>query len=93
MSDTYDVTIRVSVEFESAAEMAGWLERTVVNEMEKQDWMGGCVVIFRGEDNHMMMFQDGQGASQGGFILPHGLYQMDDREDEPYVPLRESAKA
>ena len=32
---SYDVTVRIPVEFDSAAEMAGWLERTVVNEMKK----------------------------------------------------------
>ena len=83
---TYDVTVRLPVGFESAAEMAGWLERTVVNGMDEQDWVGGCVVIFRDSDRQMVSFQDGHGTSKGGFMLPHDLYQMDDREDEPYIP-------
>ena len=80
---TYDVTVRIPVGFDSAAEMAMWLERIVVYGMEEKDWTGGCVVIFRDSDGQMVSFQDGDGISEGGFILPHSLYQVDDREDEP----------
>ena len=81
--NTYDVTVRIPVGFDSAAEMAGWLERTVMNEMEEQDWTGGCAVFFRDQNNHMMMFQDGQGTSQDGFVLPHGL--LDERESRGFT--------
>ncbi len=80
---TYDVTVRIPVMFDSPAEMASWLERVVVNGMEEKDWTGDCAVIFRDGDGQMVSFQDGHGISEGGFILPHSLYQMDDREDEP----------
>ena len=72
MAGTYDVTVRMPVGFESAAEMAGWLERTVTNAMEKQGWIGGCVVIFL-SDHGVVMFQDGKGVKESGFVLPHGL--------------------
>ena len=83
---TYDVTVRIPVEFDSATDMATWLERVVINGMEEKDWTGGCVVIFRDGDGQMVSFQDGHGIGEEGFILPHSLYQMDDCEDEPYAP-------
>jgi len=61
MADTYTVAVRMPVAFESAAEMAGWVERAICNEMAKCNWTGGCYVIWRDDKGKLQGFTSGQG--------------------------------
>ena len=61
--DTYTVAVRVPVAFESAAEMAGWVERAIVSEMERKGWTGGAYVLWRDEQGVLHGFLDGEGGS------------------------------
>lgn len=72
MADIYDVTVRVPVGFESAAEMAGWVQVAVTEAMWRKNWTGEAVVLFRKEDGPIVMFHNGLVDPYDG-VLPHGL--------------------
>ena len=73
MSGTYDVTVRVPVGFESAAEMAGWVQAAISEAMWQKNWTGEAAVLFRKDDNGpIIMFHQGIVDPYDG-VLPHGL--------------------
>ena len=87
MADLYDVTVRIPVAFESAAEMAGWVNGAIEEAMAKQDWSGGCAVLYRREPNGpIVMFHQGLIDPYDG-ALPHGLASTGaERADPPEGP-------
>lgn len=58
------------VEFNSGAEMAGWVERAITQAMEAQGWVGGCKVFFRGADCELYGFRDGEGVERIPSVVP-----------------------
>ena len=70
MADTFTVAVRVPMEFGSAAEMAGWLERGVAGYMKRCKYVGTPYVLFRDEKGRLCGFMDGE-----------GLTYLDDQDD------------
>ena len=62
-TDTYTVAVRVPVEFEAAAGLAGWIERAVSFYMKECGYAGTPYVLFRDEDGRLCGFMDGEGMS------------------------------
>lgn len=58
----YEVAVRMPVPFESAAFMAGWLERAVTDAMRQSGYIGSPVVIWSDPNGKRMAFHNGDGA-------------------------------
>lgn len=72
------VAVRIPVQFDSGAAMAGWIERAICDAMERSGWVGGCAVFFDGEDGQLKGYRDGEGiwdaspAAIGNLLLAAG---------------------
>lgn len=73
--DLHDVTVRLPVQFESAAAMAGFVNSVMDEAMARKGWSGGCAVLFRkNDDDAIVMFHEGLHEPYEG-KLPHGLVE------------------
>lgn len=70
---THDVTVRIPVQFESAAEAAGFIERAVSNALKDAGYSGSAFVIWREQPSgQMWCFLDGEGGAEYEGVPPHG---------------------
>lgn len=68
-----DVTVRIPVGFDNAAEAAGFIQASVTEAMHGNNWIGEAVVMWRKDgDGPIIMFYNGVVDPYDG-VLPHGL--------------------
>jgi hypothetical protein len=69
--NTFDVTVRIPVAFESAVEAAGFIERSVSKSMNDSKFTGSPFIIFKDRDGKLFSFMNGIGVQEYKGVFPH----------------------